>query len=151
MKKVTIYTDGACSGNPGPGGWAAVLQYKDASREISGAEAQTTNNRMELVAAIRALEALRENCSVELYTDSAYLHKAFEEKWIDRWVANGWQTTSKKAVENQDLWMDILKLTDKHEVKFIKVKGHSDNEFNNRCDKLAREAIKALGAQVPAE
>lgn len=144
MKKVTIYTDGACSGNPGPGGWAAVLQYKDAVREISGAEAMTTNNRMELTAAIRALQMLKEPCGVELYTDSAYMHKAFTEKWIDRWLVNDWKTSSKKAVENQDLWMELIALTRTHEVSFIKVKGHGDNEFNNRCDKLAREAIRQL-------
>lgn len=144
MKKVTIYTDGACSGNPGPGGWAAVLQYKDSTREISGAEAQTTNNRMELTAAIRALALLKFPCSVELHTDSAYMHRAFEEKWIDRWVINDWKTSSKKPVENKDLWMELIALTNTHNVSFIKVKGHSDNALNNRCDKLAREAIKML-------
>lgn len=151
MKNVTMYTDGACSGNPGPGGWAAVLQYKQTSREISGAEELTTNNRMELKAAIEALAALKEACQVELYTDSAYLHKAFEQKWIDRWMMNNWKTASKKPVENQDLWMALLELTNRHEVTFLKVKGHSDNEFNNRCDKLAREAIKRLGASEPTQ
>ena len=149
MKKVTIYTDGACSGNPGPGGWAAVLRYKETEREISGAETMTTNNRMELMAAIRALKLLKEPCAVALHTDSAYLHRAFEEKWIERWVVKDWKTASKKPVENRDLWEELIKLTQTHEVSFIKVKGHSDDEYNNRCDKLAREAIKLLGANAP--
>ena len=144
MKKVTIYTDGACSGNPGPGGWAAVLQYKEAAREISGADKMTTNTRMELMAAIRALEFLKEPCIVDLYTDSAYLHRAFEEKWIERWMVSNWNTSAKKPVENQDLWKNLIVLTDKHTVSFKKVKGHSDNPHNNRCDKLARDAIKLL-------
>jgi len=150
VKKVTIYTDGACSGNPGPGGWAAILQYKEAVREISGAEEMTTNNRMELMAAIRALELLKEPCSVDLYTDSAYLHRAFEEKWIDRWIGNNWNTSAKKPVENQDLWKKLIELTDRHAVSFNKVKGHSDNPHNNRCDKMAREAIKLLSANENA-
>jgi len=149
VKNVTIYTDGACSGNPGPGGWAAVLCYKQTEREISGAEGMTTNNRMELMAAIRALALLKEPCAVALHTDSAYLHRAFDEKWIDRWVVNEWKTASKKLVENRDLWEELIALTRIHQVAFVKVKGHSNDEYNNRCDRLAREAIKLLCANVP--
>ncbi len=144
-----MYTDGACSGNPGPGGWGAVLIYRSFRREMSGAQADTTNNRMELSAAIFALEALKEPCKVDLYTDSAYLMRAFEERWIDRWQANGWKTSTKKPVENMELWQELIRLTGVHQVKFHKVKGHSDNENNNRCDKLARDAIKAMVGEKP--
>jgi len=144
MKEVILYTDGACSGNPGPGGWGAVLIYKEHKKELSGAERQTTNNRMEIMAAICGLEALKESCSVDLYTDSAYLCNAFEKHWIDNWQRNGWKNASKHDVENQDLWKQLLVLTNKHHVTFHKVKGHADNEFNNRCDELARKAIKDL-------
>lgn len=145
MKKLIIYTDGACSGNPGPGGWGAIMQYGPHQKELSGGCTATTNNRMELTAAIEALNALKETCSVELYTDSAYLCRAFNEAWLNKWMANGWKTAAGKPVENQDLWQQLTELTSRHHVKFIKVKGHSDNEYNNRCDKLARDAIKALG------
>lgn len=141
MKKVAIYTDGACSKNPGPGGWAAVLIYKGAEKEISGYEPESTNNRMELTAVLRALEALREPCIVTLHTDSAYIHNAFEKGWIENWQANGWRTTSKKPVENQDLWLELIDLTNIHRVIWKKVKGHSDDKYNNVCDKLARKAI----------
>jgi len=144
MKEIVIYTDGACSGNPGPGGWGAILQYKNHKKEISGGEAETTNNRMELMAAISAMEALLEPCAVELYTDSAYLCRAFTENWIYNWQRNGWKTAAKQDVENQDLWQRLIKLTRIHKVTWHKVKGHSDNEYNNRCDALARAAIKAL-------
>ena len=144
-----MYTDGACSGNPGPGGWGAVLIYRSFRREMSGAQADTTNNRMELSAAIFALEALKEPCKVDLYTDSAYLMRAFEERWIDRWQANGWKTSTKKPVENMELWQELIRLTGVHQVRFHKVKGHSDNENNNRCDKLARDAIKAMVGEKP--
>ena len=141
-KTVTIYTDGACSGNPGKGGWGALLMYGGSRKEISGYDPATTNNRMELMAAIRGLEALREPCRVDLYSDSAYLVNAMNEGWLKRWVKNGWKTASKKPVENIDLWQEILKLTTLHRVSFHKVKGHSDNPHNNRCDELARLAIK---------
>ena len=144
MKNITIYTDGACSGNPGPGGWAAVLIYGEHKKEISGAEKETTNNRMELTAAIMALEALKERCAVTVHTDSAYLCNAFEKKWIMGWQKNGWQTSAKKPVENQDLWKRILVLTNEHQVEWKKVKGHSDDEYNERCDALARKAIDEL-------
>ena len=141
-KTVTLYTDGACSGNPGKGGWGALLMYGGSRKEISGYDPATTNNRMELMAAIRGLEALREPCRVDLYSDSAYLVNAMNEGWLKRWVKNGWKTASKKPVENIDLWQEILKLTTLHRVSFHKVKGHSDNPHNNRCDELARLAIK---------
>ena len=142
MKHVTIYTDGACSGNPGPGGWGAVLIYKGNEKRLSGYEPDTTNNRMEMTAVLRSLEALREPCGVTLYTDSAYIHNAFEKGWIDRWEQNGWKTTAKKPVENQDLWHGIRDLTETHTVKWRKVKGHSGDKYNEICDKLATGAIK---------
>ncbi len=142
MKKVTVYTDGACSGNPGPGGWGALLMYGTAKKELSGFEAGTTNNRMELTAAIEALSALKEPCEVELYTDSAYLCNAFLQRWLQSWQKNGWKKADKKPVENRDLWERLLELTARHSVKFHKVKGHADNEYNNRCDKLATGEIK---------
>ncbi|AOS83135.1 ribonuclease HI [Chlorobaculum limnaeum] len=141
-KTVILYTDGACSGNPGKGGWGALLMYGDTRKEISGYDPATTNNRMELMAAIRGLEALREPCRVQIYSDSAYLVNAMNEGWLKRWVKNSWKTAAKKPVENIDLWQEILKLTTLHTVTFHKVKGHSDNPYNNRCDELARLAIK---------
>ena len=142
MKEVTIYTDGSCSGNPGPGGWGAILIFGAHEKEISGAEADTTNNRMELTAALKALDALKEPCRVYLHTDSAYLFRAFTEGWIDKWMANGWKTASKKPVENQDLWKQLFQLSNKHQVKWKKVKGHADNDLNNRVDKLCVDVRK---------
>jgi len=144
MKKVTIYTDGACSGNPGPGGWGAVLMYGDAKKEISGAEKDTTNNRMELLAAIMALRALKEPCQVELYSDSAYLCNAINENWLEDWQLKGWRNANKKEVKNIDLWQELIELKKVHKITFIKVKGHADNEYNNRCDTLATSAILTL-------
>ena len=144
MKKVTIYTDGACSGNPGPGGWGAVLMYQDAKKEMSGAEKDTTNNRMELFAAISALRALKEPCEVELYSDSAYLCNAVNENWLFDWKEKNWRTANKKDVKNVDLWEELIKLMEIHKITFIKVKGHADNEYNNRCDKLATTAILTI-------
>ena len=141
MKEVTIYTDGACSGNPGPGGWGAVLMYGEHRKEISGGDAHTTNNRMELTGPIEALELLKQPCKVRLYSDSAYLVNAFNQHWITNWQRNGWQTSQKKPVENKELWQRLLELCRTHEVEFIKVKGHADNAENNRCDELARAAI----------
>ena len=140
-KQVNIYTDGACSGNPGPGGWAAILEYGGHKKEINGYMAGTTNNRMELFAAISGLGALKEPCDVRLYSDSAYLVQAFNDHWIENWKKNGWKTSSGTAVDNQDLWFVLSTLTKKHHVTFIKVKGHADHPENNRCDELAREAI----------
>lgn len=144
MKQVTIYTDGACSGNPGPGGWGCVLMYGQHKKEMSGGEPQTTNNRMEIQAALSALSVLKESCIVDIYTDSAYLCNAVEKKWLVNWQKNGWKTASKSPVENQDLWQALIALMKQHKVTFHKVKGHADNEYNNRCDALARGAIKAL-------
>lgn len=144
MKKVEIYTDGACSGNPGPGGWAAILSYKGYEKELSGSELETTNNRMELTAPIKALEALKEPCNVVIYTDSVYVYNAFEQGWIEIWQKHNWLNSRKKPVENQDLWQHLLKVMRIHNVKWIKVKGHSDNEKNNRCDNLAKKAIQML-------
>lgn len=144
MKEVIIYTDGACSGNPGPGGWAALLKYKDVEKEICGAERETTNQRMELRAAVEALKYLKEPCRVKLYSDSAYLVNAFQQGWLDKWQKNGWKTVKKGPVENQDLWRELLKMCQRHEVEWIKVQGHSNNEDNNRCDYLARQAISSL-------
>lgn len=144
MKQVTIYTDGACSGNPGPGGWGCVLMYGQHKKEMSGGEPQTTNNRMEIQAALSALSVLKEPCMVDIYTDSAYLCNAVEKKWLVNWQRNGWKTASKSPVENQDLWQSLIALMNQHNVTFHKVKGHADNEYNNRCDALARGAIKTL-------
>ena len=141
MEKVIIYTDGACSGNPGPGGWGAILMYKDNKKEISGGKKSTTNNEMELTAVIEGLKLLKYPCEVEVYSDSAYVVNAFLQKWIDNWIKNNWKTSNKEPVKNQELWKELYELTKTHKVKFIKVKGHSDNEFNNRCDELARNAI----------
>lgn len=148
MKRVTVYTDGACSGNPGPGGWAAVLIYKSVRREISGGEPETTNNRMEITAALMALKKLKESCEVDIYTDSAYLHDTFSKGWISSWVKNGWRKADRKPVENRDLWEQMLPLVNAHKVTWHKVKGHADNELNNRCDELARSEIKKLGTQI---
>ncbi|MBP5176999.1 MAG: ribonuclease HI [Clostridia bacterium] len=144
MKKVIIYTDGACSFNPGPGGWGAILMYKSYKKEISGGEAETTNNRMELTAVIKALEALTEPCEVSLYSDSAYVVNSVSEGFLDVWIESGWKTSDKKPVKNQDLWQALCSLTERHRVTFIKVKGHADNEYNNRCDALARGEIARL-------
>ena len=143
-KQVTIYTDGACSGNPGPGGWGCILMYNQHRKESSGGALNTTNNRMEITAALEALKLLKEPCRVDLYTDSAYLCNALEKKWLDTWSKNGWKTASKSNVENQDLWKELIVELDRHDVQFHKVKGHADNEYNNRCDKLAREAVQRI-------
>ncbi|MEZ4701393.1 MAG: ribonuclease HI [Rhodothermales bacterium] len=144
MKHVILYTDGACSGNPGPGGWAAILIHGGHRRELSGGEKHTTNNRMELMGAIGGLEALKEPCRVTIHTDSAYMLRAFTEGWLQKWQKNGWKTASKKPVENQDLWQRLLELEKKHQVEWSKVKGHADDELNNRCDELAVAARKNL-------
>ncbi len=140
-KCVTLYTDGACSGNPGAGGWGAILIYNGIERELSGGEAYTTNNRMELMAVIMGLKALKYPCAVEVYSDSAYTVNAFVNGWILSWKENGWKKSDNKAVLNTDLWQELIKLSEMHEITFKKVKGHADNEYNNRCDALARGAI----------
>ncbi len=144
MKKVTIYTDGACSGNPGPGGWGAVLICDGVQKEISGAQKDTTNNIMEITAVLEALKLLKFECEVEVYSDSAYVVNAFQQKWLENWQKNHWKTSSKEPVKNRELWEELYDLTQKHNTTFIKVKGHSDNELNNRCDYLATSAIKEL-------
>ena len=144
MEKVIIYTDGACSGNPGPGGWGTILMYNGNKKEISGAKNNTTNNVMELTAALEGLKMLNFPCEVELYSDSAYLVNSFSQGWIYNWKKNNWKTASKEPVKNKEIWEEIYNLTQIHKVKFIKVKGHADNEFNNRCDEMARNAIKTL-------
>ena len=143
MKKVTIYTDGACSGNPGPGGWGVILMYKGKSKEISGAEEMTTNNRMELIAVLSGLEALNEPCEVTLYTDSQYISNAINLGWLETWQKKGWKRKGGE-VKNLDLWLRLTALMEKHKVTFEWVKGHADNEFNNRCDELAVEAREAI-------
>ena len=148
MKEIDIYTDGACSGNPGPGGWGVVLIYQENKKELSGYQPETTNNRMELFAAIQGLSALKESCVVNLYSDSSYLVNAFEKHWIEKWQRNGWKTSTKSPVENQDLWKLLLIHVRKHQVRFIKVKGHSDNQYNNRCDEMAVAAINNGRGQI---
>ena len=140
MKQIEIYTDGACSGNPGPGGWGAILMYGTHKRELSGGEADTTNNRMELMAAIVGLEALNRPCQVELYSDSKYLTDAFNQHWIDSWVAKGWNRGKSGPVKNIDLWKRLLKAKEPHQVKFIWVKGHAGHPENEKCDALATSA-----------
>ena len=136
MKQITIYTDGACSGNPGPGGWGAILQYKDTERELSGGEKQTTNNRMELIGAISALSALKEPCEIDLYTDSQYIVNAINKGWLEGWKAKNWKRKDGE-LKNIDLWQEMDNLLNNHTVTFHWVKGHSENKFNNRCDELA--------------
>ena len=137
MKHVDIYTDGACSGNPGKGGWGAVLKYGTAVRELSGGEAETTNNRMELTAVIKALEALKEPCDVTLTSDSKYVIDAIQKRWVYSWKNNGWRKADKKPALNIDLWEQLLALLDKHTVTFVWVKGHAGHPENERCDQLA--------------
>lgn len=143
---VEIYTDGACSGNPGPGGWGAILMHQGREKEISGTDEYTTNQRMELQAAIEALKALKTDCQVKLYSDSAYLINAFQKRWLEKWQNNGWLNFKKEPIENQDLWKQLVELTKQHQVEWIKVEGHADNDLNNRCDRLAREAIRSIKA-----
>ena len=138
MKRIEIFTDGACLGNPGAGGWAAILRYKDTEKELSGGEKETTNNRMELTAVIMALDALKESCNITLYTDSRYVMDGIE-KWIYAWKKSGWKTSNKKApVKNVELWQKLDELRQKHEIRFVWVKGHAGHVENERCDELAR-------------
>lgn len=142
MKQVEVYTDGACSHNPGPGGWGVVLIYGPHIKELSGFEPHSTNQRMELTAAIKGLEQLKERTKVRLYSDSAYLINAFNLGWIDNWQKNGWRNSRGDPVSNSDLWKALIELSRKHEIEWIKVKGHSTNKWNNHCDELARQAIR---------
>ena len=149
MKEVTLYTDGACSGNPGLGGYAGILMYGEFKREYSGAEVETTNNRMEVLAVIEGLKRLKYSCQVEVYSDSAYTVNAFTNGWIYAWKRGGWKKADNKPVLNVDLWEELLALTSVHKVTFHKVAGHADNQFNNRCDELARAAITELRKTLP--
>lgn len=137
LKEVKLYTDGACSGNPGPGGYGAILIYNGVEKEISGAEKETTNNKMEIMAVLEGLKMLKEPCSVTIYSDSAYVVNSINQGWIYGWKKNNWRKKDKSVVKNIELWEEMLRLMSIHKVKFIKVKGHSDNEYNNRCDTLA--------------
>jgi ribonuclease HI len=141
MKKVTLITDGACIGNPGPGGWACILRYADRKKELWGSEPHTTNNRMELQAAVEGLRALKENCVVEVVTDSQYLKNGITE-WIHNWKRNGWQTKSRKPVVNQDLWMELDEQNERHRTEWSWTKGHASHADNNRCDELAAAAAR---------
>ena len=147
ITEVTIYTDGACSGNPGPGGWASILMAGGVKKELSGGERDTTNNHMELMAVIQGLRALKRPCKVDIYSDSAYVVNAFDQNWIGKWVKNGWKNSAKAEVANSDLWKELIELTNTHNVTFHKVKGHSDNEFNNRCDELAVAEWKKISGE----
>ena len=144
MEEITIYTDGACSGNPGPGGWGAILMMGDVRKEISGGSENTTNNIMELSAVIEALKLLKRPCKVNVFSDSAYVVNAFNQKWIYGWIKKNWRTAGGDSVKNKELWQELYSLTKVHNVPFNKVKGHADNEFNNRCDEMARNAIDTL-------
>ena len=144
MKEVTLYTDGACSGNPGPGGWGAILIYKDIRKEMSGGDKETTNNKMELTAAIEGLSALKERCRVKLYSDSKYLIDGITKDWARSWRAKGWKKSDGKPALNVDLWEKILELDEYHEIEYIWVKGHAGNPYNERCDRLAVAYYESL-------
>ncbi len=144
MKSVNLYTDGACSFNPGPGGWGAILEYKGIEKEMHGSKKDTTNNQMEITAVLKGLAALNEPCEVTIYTDSAYVLNTFEKGWIYNWLKNGWRNSQKKPVENKELWEQMLKLIKPHKVNWVKVKGHSGHEYNERCDALARQGVQEI-------
>ena len=144
MDNILLYTDGACSGNPGPGGWGAVLIFNGIEKELSGANPSTTNNVMEITAVIEGLKALKRPCNVNIYSDSAYVVNCFEKNWINNWIKNNWVNSKKKPVKNKELWLELYDLTKIHKVTFNKVKGHSNVKYNNRCDELARNAILTI-------
>lgn len=147
MKQVEIFTDGACSGNPGPGGWGAVLRYKQHEKELSGGEAETTNNRMELTAFIQALECLKEPCEITLCSDSRYVIDGLEKGWAKGWRARGWKKSDKSPALNSDLWARLLDLTEQHQIRYIWIKGHAGHPENERCDRLAVEQSKKYGGR----
>lgn len=136
-KEIQVFSDGACSGNPGPGGWGAILRYKDVEKELSGGESETTNNRMELMGVIAALESLKEPCQVKVFTDSQYIAKAFTENWLENWQKNGWKTAGKKAVKNRELWERLLAQAAIHRLEWQWIRGHAGHPENERCDQLA--------------
>ena len=144
MDNIILYTDGACSGNPGPGGWGAVLIFNGIEKELSGANPNTTNNVMEITAVIEGLKALKRPCNVNIYSDSAYVVNCFEKDWINNWIKNNWVNSKKEHVKNKELWLELYNLTKIHKVTFNKVKGHSNVKYNNRCDELARNAILTI-------
>lgn len=144
IKHIELFTDGACSGNPGPGGWGAILRFEQHEKELSGSDKDTTNNRMELTAVISGLESLKEPCKVTIYTDSQYISNAFDKGWLENWVKNGWKTAAKKPVKNRDLWEKLMALAATHQLKWQWVKGHAGHPENERCDKLAVEAREAI-------
>ena len=144
MDNIILYTDGACSGNPGPGGWGAVLIFNGIEKELSGANPNTTNNVMEITAVIEGLKALKRPCNVNIYSDSAYVVNCFEKNWINNWIKNNWVNSKKDPVKNKELWLELYNLTKIHKVTFNKVKGHSNVKYNNRCDELARNAILTI-------
>ena len=144
MDNIVLYTDGACSGNPGPGGWGAVLIFNGIEKELSGANPNTTNNVMEITAVIEGLKALKRPCNVNIYSDSAYVVNCFEKNWINNWIKNNWVNSKKEPVKNKELWLELYNLTKIHKVTFNKVKGHSNVKYNNRCDELARNAILTI-------
>ena len=144
MDNIILYTDGACSGNPGPGGWGAVLIFNGIEKELSGANPNTTNNVMEITAVIEGLKALKRPCNVNIYSDSAYVVNCFQKDWINNWIKNNWVNSKKEPVKNKELWLELYDLTKIHKVTFNKVKGHSNVKYNNRCDELARNAILTI-------
>lgn len=144
MDNIILYTDGACSGNPGPGGWGAVLIFNGIEKELSGSNPNTTNNVMEITAVIEGLKALKRPCNVNIYSDSAYVVNCFEKDWINSWIKNNWVNSKKEPVKNKELWLELYDLTKIHNVTFNKVKGHSNVKYNNRCDELARNAILTI-------
>jgi ribonuclease HI len=144
MREVIIWTDGACSGNPGPGGYAGIVMCDGKGKNVFGARADTTNNRMEIMAVIKSLEILKRKCNVILHSDSAYVCNAINNKWLETWQLHSWKNSDKKPVLNRDLWEQLLELLNKQNVQFVKVKGHSDNKFNNECDEMARNAISTM-------
>ena len=143
-----IWTDGACSGNPGPGGYAGIVMCDGRGKNVFGARANTTNNRMEILAVIKSLEILKVKCNVVLHSDSAYVCNAINNKWLESWQLHSWKNSDKKPVLNRDLWEQLLDLLEKHQVQFVKVKGHADNKFNNECDEMARNAILKMQADM---
>jgi ribonuclease HI len=149
LKRVVIHTDGSCLGNPGPGGWAVILRYRDHEREMAGGFAQTTNNRMEVMAVLKALHSLKEPCCVDLYTDSQYVAKAVREGWLKKWRSNGWRNAAGKPVKNRDLWEQLLPLLERHDIRFFWLKGHAGHPENERCDELAR--VQAALSGLPAD